>query len=97
MFRTELKIQEVAMLVHANHSQMVDDIAAAPGISRGTCLNMSHVTQHSVPRILMQEQRDDHMSICGDLIDIADKDTTFLNQIITGDEWRLFEGGRGYV
>jgi hypothetical protein len=34
--RNELKIQEVAMLVRANHSQMVDEIAAA-GISHGTC------------------------------------------------------------
>jgi hypothetical protein len=47
--RTELKIQEVATLVHANCSQMVDEItAAAAGISHGTChrilsdyLNMS--------------------------------------------------------
>ena len=49
--RTELKIQEVAMLVHAYNSQTVDEIAAA-GISNGTChkilserLNMSRVTQ----------------------------------------------------
>jgi hypothetical protein len=59
MVRTELKIQEVAMLVRANHSQTVDEIAAA-GISQGTChkilsddLNMSRITQHSVPHILM--------------------------------------------
>jgi hypothetical protein len=49
--RTELKIQEVATLVCANHSQMTDVIAAASaaaGISHGTChkilsddLNMS--------------------------------------------------------
>jgi hypothetical protein len=50
--RTELTIQEVAMLVHANHSQMVEEIAAASGTSHGTChkivsddLNMSRVTQ----------------------------------------------------
>jgi hypothetical protein len=34
--RTELKIQEVATLVRANHSQTVDEIAAAGGISHGT-------------------------------------------------------------
>jgi hypothetical protein len=71
MVRTELKIQEVATLVHANHSQMVDEIIAA-GISHGTCykilsddLNISRVTQHSDPRVLMQDQHDNHMSICG--------------------------------
>jgi AraC-like DNA-binding protein len=86
--RTELKIQEVAILVHANRSQMVDEIATAAGISHGTChrilsddLNMSCVTQHSVPCVLMQDQRDDRMSICGDLIESADKDGTFLNRI----------------
>jgi hypothetical protein len=72
--RTELKIQEVAMLVRANHSQMVDEItaAAAAGISHGTChkilsddLNMPPVTQHSVPRVLTQDQLDNRMSICG--------------------------------
>jgi hypothetical protein len=94
MVRTELKIQEVSMLVHANHSQTVDEVAAAAAvISHGTChkilsddLNMSCVTQHSVPNVLMQDQCDDRMSICGDLIDSTDKDGMFLNQIITGDE-----------
>lgn len=59
--RPELKIQEVAMFVCANHSQMVDDVAAAE-ISHGTCrkilpdyVNTSHVTQHSVPHVLMQD------------------------------------------
>jgi hypothetical protein len=50
--RTELVIQEIATLVRANSSQMVDEIAA--GISHGTSykllsddLNMSRITQHS--------------------------------------------------
>jgi hypothetical protein len=83
--RSKLKIQEVATSVRTNRSQTVDEITAA-GISHGTChnilsgdLNMSHVTEHSVPRVLTQDQRDDRMSICGDLIDSADKDGTFLN------------------
>jgi hypothetical protein len=97
MVRTELKIQEVATLVHASRPQMVDEIAAGAGISHGTChkilsddLNMSHVTQHSVQRVLMQDECDDCKSIYSDQIDTAGKDGTFLNQIITGDERRLF-------
>jgi hypothetical protein len=84
--RTELEIQEVATLVRANRFQTVDEIAAAAaeaGISHGTChkilsgdLNMSRVTQHSFPRVLTQDQRDDRMSICGDLINSG--------------QWRLF-------
>jgi hypothetical protein len=53
-------------------------------------LNMSCVTQHSVPHIPTQDQRDDCMSICSDMIDSADKDGTFLNRIITGDETWCF-------
>jgi hypothetical protein len=90
---TELKIQEVATLVRANHFQMVDEFAAAAGISHGIFHkilsddpNMSRVTQHGVPPILMQDQHDDRLSICSDLYDSADKDVTFLNHIITGDE-----------
>jgi hypothetical protein len=75
--RTELKIEEVATLVRANRSQTVDEIAAAR-IIHGSChkilsddLNMSCVTQHSVPRVLTQDQHDGRMSICGDLISNA--------------------------
>jgi hypothetical protein len=92
--RTALKIHEIATSVHANSSQTIDEIAATAGISHGTChkilsddLNMSHVTQHTVPRILTQ---DHSMSTCGDLINSGDKDGTFLNRIITGDETSCF-------
>lgn len=90
--RNECKIKEVATLVRANRSQSVD-ITATVGISHGMChkiltddLNMSRVSEHYVPHVLMQDQRDDRMTICGDLISSADKDETFLNRIITGDE-----------
>ena len=83
--RTECKVEEHAKLVHANGSQLVDNLAAAVGVSHGTRykiltddLNMSHVTQHSVPHILMQDQCDDRLMICGDLISSAGNDPTFL-------------------
>ena len=90
--RTERKVEEVAMLVRANRSQSVVDLAGVVGVNLGTCyksladiLNMSPVTQHSVPLILTQDQRDDRMMICGDLISSADDDPTFLTRIKTGD------------
>jgi hypothetical protein len=67
--KTELKILQVATLVCTNHSKMIDEIAAAAaGICHGTChrilmLNMSRLTQHSVPYSLMQGQCDNRMSI----------------------------------
>ena len=90
MVGTERKIEEVTMLVRANLSQSVDDLEAAVGISHCTCykilidhLNMSRVIKHSVQRILTQDQRDDRMTICGDVISSADDDMTFLNRNIT--------------
>ena len=54
------------MLVHAKYFQSVDDLAAIVGVSHDRCYkiltddqNMLRVTHHSVPHILMQEQRDD--------------------------------------
>ena len=38
----------------------------------------------------MQDQRDDRMTICGDLISSVEEDPTFLNRILTGDETRYF-------
>jgi hypothetical protein len=96
--RTELKIQEAATLVRTNHSKMVDEVtAAAGGISCGSChkipsddLNMPHVTQHSVPCILTQDQHEDLMGTWGDLNDCDNKDGTFLKRIIKGDETWYF-------
>ena len=66
---------------------------AAVGIGLDTChkilsddLIMSHFTQHSVPRILTQDQHDVYMTIWGHLINSADDDGKFLNRIIAGDE-----------
>jgi hypothetical protein len=98
--RNEHKTQEIATLVCTSHSQMVDEVAAAATaarISYVTChkilsddLNMSHVTQHIVPRVLMQDLRDDHVNTCSDLIVSADKDWIFLNRIITREETWCF-------
>ena len=86
-----------ALPVRTNRFQSVDDLAAAVGVNHGASykiltddLNMSHVTQHSVPHILTQDQHDDSMMIYGDLISSADDDPTFLNRIITGDETWCF-------
>jgi hypothetical protein len=67
--------------VRANRSQTVDKItAAATWISHDTChkiasddMNMSRVTQHSVPRVLTQGKLDDGMRIPDDLIDNAQR------------------------
>jgi hypothetical protein len=44
MVKMELKIQEVAIFVHANRSEIANEVAAAAGISNGNC-HMFCVTQ----------------------------------------------------
>ena len=85
------------MLLHGNCSQSVGNYAAPVGVSHGTCykiltddLNKSRVAQHNIPCILTQDQRDECMTICGDLISRADDDQMFLNRIITGDKTWCF-------
>ena len=83
--RTDRKIEEVAILVRANRSQSVDNLAAAVGVSHGTCykiltddLSMS-VLPSSMPCFLTRDHCDDRMTICGDLTSSADDDHAFLN------------------
>jgi hypothetical protein len=66
--RTELQIKD-RTFVHANHSQMVDDVAA--GIIHGMChrilsdgLNMSRVTQYSVNKHYFQILKHLCNSVC---------------------------------
>jgi hypothetical protein len=82
-------------LLCASYSQGANKVTAA-GISHGTCHKVlitwsySIITQHDVPCVLTHDQYGDRMSTCGDLINRAHKDGTFLNQIITGDETWCF-------
>jgi hypothetical protein len=51
---------------------------------------MSRVALYSVPWGLTQDEHNNCMSTCSDLINYADKDKTFLIQIIIGEEtWRF--------
>ena len=84
------------MAMPVNWSQSVDEFAATVGSIHDMYhkilsydLNMSRVTQRSVPRILTQDQRDVH-TVCGDLLSSADDDGTFLNRIIIRDETWCF-------
>jgi hypothetical protein len=66
--RIELEIHKVATLVLANHSQMVEEVAAAAWVSHGSChkilsgdMNKSLVTHYSIPSVLKLDQRDDRI------------------------------------
>ena len=49
-------------------------------------LQMRYVTAKFVPRLLMAEQKDDHVTICTDLRERAQNESNFMFSLITGDE-----------
>jgi hypothetical protein len=51
---------------------------------------MAHVTQHSVPRVLMKDQRENRMNTSGDLGDSDQRDGMFQSRVITEDETWCF-------
>jgi hypothetical protein len=79
----------------ANRSQIVDEITATAGTSHCTCYKILMtwtclLLPSTVFHASWHNQCDNRTSICNDLTDNADKDVTFLNQIITGEETWCF-------
>jgi ribosomal protein S25 len=90
-------IERVRNIVRADRRLSVKKIASEVGISVGSChsillneLHMHRVCQHMVPKMLSPEQKETRMTLAGDLLTMADQDSNFLNNIITGDETWCF-------
>jgi hypothetical protein len=64
---------------------MVDEVAKAAATTWLCHKIMSDGLVLLSTVFLMQDQSDDFMRTCGDLIDSSDKDGTFHNRIIIGD------------
>jgi len=75
----------------------VDQIASEVRISLGSfhtilhdMLNMYNICQHLVLWMLVHEHKETWMDISSDLINVADKDNKFSNNINTRDETWFF-------
>jgi hypothetical protein len=49
-------------------------------------LGMHHVAAKFVPRILIADQKQQHVNVCEELHQIASDNATFLSRVITGDD-----------
>jgi hypothetical protein len=86
MVRTEIKVREVATLVHANRSQTVHEVAvaAAPKISHATCYIIlpddHHVSCYPTQSFMRPDIRptDNRMRTCGDLIELRCRKSRLL-------------------
>ena len=66
----------------------MDQMASLIGISAGSChgilpdvLNVRHVCEHVVPRMLTPEQKETRMKISGDVISMADEENELSNNL----------------
>jgi hypothetical protein len=51
-----------------------------------TKLEMHRIVSKFVPQLLIQDQRENRVPICQELLDRASEDQNFLKRIITADE-----------
>jgi len=87
---TVARIQE---LIRQDRHRTIRDIAEEVEVGYGTCqgvlteeLGMHRVAAKFVPRILTADQKQQRVSVCTELRQLASDDETFLSRVITGDE-----------
>jgi histone-lysine N-methyltransferase SETMAR len=90
---TDEFVARVQEMIRADRRLTIREVADDIGISIGTChkivnedLHMRRVSAKLVPRHLTEDQKDDRLSICTNLLEIAKNDANFMSSIITGDE-----------
>jgi hypothetical protein len=89
-------VAKVHEIMHSNHLA-VQEIAKECNISIGSChdipmtkLEMFWVVSKSVSRLLTQDQRASHITICHKLLDCSSKNENLLKRIVTGDETSVY-------
>ncbi|KAE9542487.1 hypothetical protein AGLY_003348 [Aphis glycines] len=87
-------VTEFNAIVRSNRRLTVREIAEDCNISVGSCheilvkkLGMHHVVAKFVPRLISQDQKDNRVTICQELLNRANDDDMYMRQIITGDRY----------
>ena len=91
--KTQENVQIVSEMIWSNRRLTIRDISEDLNISYGstqnilrTDLNMRRVSAKCVPPVLLVKQKQQHLSISLELRDRTTADSSFLGNIITGDE-----------
>jgi hypothetical protein len=90
---TVVTVAKLEQLIHDDRRQTIQNLADKMGIGYGTCqwsttaeLGMHCVTDKFVPRILTADQKQQCVSVCEELCQIASDDAIFLSKFFTDDE-----------
>ena len=91
-------VERVRAVIHGNHRLTVREVADKVGISIGSChqiltakLQLHRVHAKVVPRLLTDDQKENHVEISQELLANANGNENFLKKIITGDETWVYE------
>jgi len=86
-------IERVCQIILEDRHRTIDEVSMLVGISHGTChkiltedLKMQRVASEFMPRLLSVNQKQQRLDVCLDLKENAANDSSFLSNVITGDE-----------
>ena len=86
-------IERVRQIIREDRRRATDKASMLVGTSHGTChkmlpedLKMRRVASKFVPRLLSVQQKQQRLDVCLDLKENAGNDSSFLSNVITGDE-----------
>jgi len=86
-------VERVRAVIRENRRLTVREVADEVGIGRGSChkiftekSQMRRVRAKSVPRLLTDDQKENHVEISQELLVNTNANENFLKNIITGDE-----------
>jgi len=91
--KTQENVERVSEMILSNRRLTIREISEDLNISYGsvqniltTDLNMRRASAKFVPRVLTVQQKQQHLSISLELCDRAASDSSFLGNVIIGDE-----------
>jgi len=90
-------IESVRQIIRQDRPCTIDEVSMLVAISHGTChkiltedLKMRRVASKFMPRLLSVDQKQQRLDVCLDLKENAAYDPSFLSNVITGDETRVY-------
>ena len=96
--RTADNIERVKQMVRADCQLMVRMIAEELSINKDTVwsiitenLVMCNVCAKMVPKLLSEDQKQQRVTVCQDIIERLEEDPDLLGRVITGDKSWIFE------
>jgi len=86
-------LDKVHNTITADRRRAIDEISEINGLSWSSCqriltedLNMKRVSTKFVLRLLTEDQKNNHLSVCYDLREQGGNDPQILSKVLTGDE-----------